>query len=134
MSSELTPGEPGTSTDPEWVLRTWSDVATGDQVRLPGTEHTAVVAQRYRPADRRTATERKGEPPRHANTWHAVAGEKHWDDRYVKPGEVCVVLDGTDARPRFMEPSAEVEIWLSPAEIAAIETLGWPNRIEQTTR
>lgn len=101
-----------------WVLRTWRDVRADDVVRMPGTEITSSIAHRLWPPT---------DDERGRRSWHMVAGEKHWDDHVVQPGECVVVLQGETA-PRFMNPSAPVEILLTPDEESAINALGWENR------
>lgn len=104
-----------------WVLRTWADVVAGDTVRPPGfPDVVAHVSARYRSVSEDPAGE----------TWHMVAGGGHWSDHVVRPGEVWVVLD-QETDPRCMERTAPVEILLTASEVAAIELLGWENRVEQ---
>jgi hypothetical protein len=112
--------------EPQWVLRTWADVVTGDSVRMPGTDATAIIAMRYRhPSEDPTG-----------KSWHVVPSTEtgpwaHTKDHFVQPGECVVLLDVPGERERFMDPAAAVEIALTPAEVAVIEMLGWANRLEQ---
>lgn len=117
--------------EPRWVLRTWADVVTGDEVRMPGTEHTATIAMRYRhPSEDPAGT-----------SWHVVPSTDtgpwaHTKDHFVQPGE-CVVLFSTEptGQPRFMKPAAPVEIKMTTAELAALELIGhgWADRIKITS-
>lgn len=102
---------------PVWVLRSWRDVVAGDVVRMPGTEVTANITARLR---------HPSEDPL-GRSWHMVAGEKHWDDVLVQPGQVCVSLDG--GAPRFMKPELPVEIGLPPAIATAADVLDWEARL-----
>lgn len=102
----------------QWVLRTWRDVRSRDYVRMPGTEITSGITHRLWPPT---------DDERGRRSWHMVAGEKHWDDHVVQPGECVVVLEG-ETTPRFMNPSAPVEILLTQNEESAINALGWENR------
>ena len=109
----------------QWILRTWADVRAGDTVRMPGTDYTATIAARYAPpaADRKAARVERGQ-------WHIIPGATgHWDDHPVRPGEVWVVFTG-QTHLRNMDPTKPVEIQLSAVEVAAIELIGWENRVE----
>ncbi len=110
----------GATTAFTWVTRTWADVRQGDTVRMPGTEQTTTVFDRYWPAE-------KGR----AGSWHMVTGEKHWDDRLVQPGECCVVIVSPSSGARFMNPAAPVEIMMTDEELEAIQLLGsWDERVK----
>lgn len=104
---------------PAWILRTWADVRRGDTVRLPGTEHTATIADRYVS----TGEDRLG------RGWHVIAAPKHWDDHIVQPGECWLLFEG-ESTPRNMDPAKPVELLLTPAEVQAIEVIGWEHRLE----
>ena len=109
---------------PVWIERTMADVRRGDRIRMPGQAGTEMdVRDRYWPPSEMPY--RNGD----TGTWHVVAGEKHWDDHVVQPGECCVVL-GDDPRPRFFPPTMPVEIELTAAELAVIESFGWTDRME----
>lgn len=102
----------------QWVLRTWQDVRTGDTVRMPGTEVTAVIEMRYL---------HPSQDPE-GKAWHIVAGRTHWDNHAVQLGE-CVVQLAGEGQPRFMNPVAPVEIELTAEDIRVAELLGWENRL-----
>jgi hypothetical protein len=114
----VVPPEP-TTEEPNWVLRTWADVVTGDEVRMPGTDVTATIAMRYRhPSEDPAGT-----------SWHVVPATDtgpwaHTKDHFVQPGE-CVIQMADSHTARFMNPAAPVEIKLSPAEVAFIDSVGW---------
>jgi hypothetical protein len=115
--------------EPAWVLRTWADVVTGDEVRMPGTDATATIAMRYRHPSEDKA----------GKSWHVVASAEtgpwaYKTDHFVQPGE-CVVMLGTDTNvgPRFMNPVAPVEIKLTAEEVKLYGRLGWSNRVKVTT-
>ncbi len=103
-----------------WHTRTMKDVRVGDMIKPVGENDAlaCVVADRYWPADPTEQGKR---------SWHVVEGEKHWDDRLVREGDVCIKLSGA-AEPVFMRADFSVDIQLTPTEIAAIELLGWDNR------
>jgi hypothetical protein len=104
---------------PAWILRTWADVRRGDKVRLPGTEYIAGIKDRLEAVQDDSA----------GRSWHVVPAPKHWDDHAVRPGECWVVFLG-ETEPRNMDPAKPVEILLTPAEVQAIEVIGWENRVE----
>ncbi len=123
----------GATSTVTWVTRTWADVRQGDTVRMPGTEQTTTVFDRYWPPVSASGVS-AGLRPRFAGSWHMVAGEKHWDDRVVRPGECCVVIVSADATPRFMNPAAPVEIMMTDEELEAIQLLGsWDERVKVVT-
>lgn len=104
---------------PQWVPRTWADVRTGDRVRLPGTDSTALVEHAQRQAwhvDPRSGTSSYN-PPRPLE-WSGVKVSLRPAER---PDQVAEFT---------MDPAKDVEIRLSPLELQAIELLGWSNRIE----
>jgi hypothetical protein len=117
---------------PNWILRTWADVRRGDTVRLPHyRQATTVIKDRYIPP---AATKEEARAER--GYWHVVPAPKHWDDHAVRPGECWVVFQG-ETEPRNMDPAKPVEIELTPAEVQAIEAIGWENRLtldEMSTR
>lgn len=116
----LVAGEVG----PNWILRTWADVRRGDTVRMPGTEHTAKIKDRYIPP----AASRK-EAMAGPDSWHIIPGQGHWNDHVVRPSECWLVFEG-ESELRNMDPAKPVEILLSTLEVQAIEAIGWENRME----
>ena len=118
--------------DPIWVLRTWADVRTGDDVRLPGTENCAHVAKAVHhdwQVDPRSGTG-KFNPPRplkwsgvHVSLWTTIPA----------PGVINV------QESQFtMDPAKPVEIKTTQLELDAINLLGgWSARVgvitEETT-
>lgn len=109
-----------------WVRRTWADVRTGDAVRMPGTEVTAVITMRYlHPSEDSSG-----------QAWHVVGSTDtgpwaHTKDHYVQPGE-CVVCLNAEALPRFMNPAAPVEIQTDAATARVMDLGylgGWEARI-----
>ncbi len=128
IDQELNDLAPPPAGEPEllWVPRRWRDVVTGDTVRMPGTEITAIIERRYL---------HPSEDP-HGLTWHVTddGTRERWShtrDHVVQPGECVVALAGEAPRVRFMDPGAAVEIRLSGEELKAIEMLGWENRLSQ---
>lgn len=106
-----------------WIPRPMRDVRKGDVIRPAGTEAQSTVTDRYWP------TTPDGSD---RGTWHVVPdrGSDKWAhtrDHVVQPGEVVVCLDGGE--PRNMAPDFAVEILLAPDEAAAIEAIGWDNRL-----
>lgn len=124
---------------PQWIARTMADVRAGDTIRPilvdPGPEAESRVTGRYLPPQP-VKNGMHPDPvmaPVKAGSWHVVSGgAKHWDDHVVQPGEVWLNLDGA-TEPRMLKPTFGVEILLSPSEAAAIELLGWQNRLEMRT-
>jgi hypothetical protein len=118
---------------PQWVMCTWADVVTGDRVRAPGTNTTALVVRRYR---------HPSEDP-FGQTMHVVPSAEtgpwaHKGDRLVQPGECVVELAPEEGEqdaggtPRYMKPQIPVEIELTAGELSAIEAMadGWSRRWE----
>ena len=112
--------------EPQWVLRTWADVVTGDEVRMPGTEVTASIAMRYRhPSEDPTG-----------RSWHVVPLDMtpgpwaHTKDHVVQPGECVVQMEGRQ-KAFFADPAAPVEIKLTAEEVKLFDRLGWANRVKQ---
>lgn len=97
-----------------WVLRTWADVRTGDHVRMPDSRvngaHVAGAVHL---------------------TWHVDPRSSEW--RPIALGwsgvQIRFAEDYEDSPPRTMDPAKPVEIELSPDEVAAIEEIGWSERI-----
>lgn len=98
---------------PTWVSRTWTDVRVGDHVRLGIAGPSAYViacthldwhidprSSEYRPV---------------GLEWQAV--------------NVTFSTDPTPATIHVVDPNKPVEIELSPAEVEAIELIGWSNRV-----
>jgi hypothetical protein len=104
--------EAQTEEKPQWIPRHWIDVRPGDTVRLPGTEHIAVIEGAVR-------------TPWHvhpdADPWHPELSQVEWT-------AMTVTFRG-ETKPRAMNPAKPVEILLAPAEVAAIEAIGWSHRI-----
>lgn len=113
--------------EPQWVARTWTDVRVGDRVRVPGTEITARVQAIYRAPQ---------EDPV-GRTWHVVPSAEtgpwaHKTDVVIQPGQLGVLFqDEQPHQAHVLMRNVPVEIELTPAEVAAIELLGWHNRVEQ---
>jgi hypothetical protein len=105
-----------------WVPRTWLDVRTGDDVRLPGTDNTAhvehAVHQRWR-VDPRTGTA-SWNPPQPLE-WSGVKVTLRTTANPDQPAELT------------MDPAKPVEIKLAQVEADAIELLGWENRTQLIT-
>ena len=119
--------KPPATEEPHWVLRTWADVVTGDEVRMPGTDATATISMRYRhPSEDPTG-----------QSWHVRAGHGgHWNDSVAQPGE-CVVRFGDEEELRTMLPTAPVEIKLTANEVEVLELMGrdgWAIRVKQEGR
>lgn len=97
---------------PLWVARTWADVRSGDRTRLAGTEAVIVSAVR--------------------RDWHAKitdTGNGYWRTDPLEHSDIAARLQGRGDRLFSMRPGDPVEILFSPAEVAAIELLGWENRV-----
>lgn len=94
-----------------WVERTWRDVRPGDMVRMPGVPATASMVES-------AAIQARHVDPR-SNTYRPIALEH----------EVMRVRLAAWPEGREINPDAAVEIATTVAELAAIELLGWPNRI-----
>jgi hypothetical protein len=105
-----------------WVPRTWTDVRTGDDVRLPGTDATAhvehAVRQRWN-VDSRTGTA-SWNPPQPLE-WSGVKVTLRTTANPDQPAELV------------MDPAKPIEIKLTQGEADAIELLGWDNRTELIT-
>jgi len=111
-----------------WHPRPLRDVRKGDVIRPAGTDAQSTVTDRYWPPQPATRNPDGSDGlPKDRGVWHVVPGEQHWDDHVVQPGEVVICLDGGE--PRNMAPDFAVEILLDPAEIAAIDAIGWDNRL-----
>lgn len=103
---------------PGWVLRTMQDVRPGDTVRMPGQEGTertvapqGVLALQHllHPA----STRYNVMPAR----WGSI------EVTFLPPG------GGGEPQRYSFAPGMSVEILLAPGEVAAIEMLGWENRV-----
>jgi hypothetical protein len=118
----------------QWVTRMWRDVCTGDKVRMPGTDVTAVIEMRYRHAGFNPNTLKATPQSQDAagRSWHVVSSGDgkfaHTRDHIVQPGE-CVVLLAGETAVRFMDPAKPVEIELTAEDVRAAELLGWENRL-----
>jgi len=116
-----------------WHPRPLRDVRKGDVIRPAGTDAQSTVTDRYWPPQPATRNPDGGDGlPKDRGTWHVIGdpGLDKWAytrDHVVQPGEVVICLDGGE--PRNMAPDFAVEILLDPAEIAAIDAIGWDNRI-----
>ena len=90
-----------------WVTRTMDDIRTGDRIRFRGTE--AVVESAFR------------------NGWHV-----HPASRYevipLEHGDVAVRLMGRE-KVFVLKPDLEVDICLTEDEVAALDAMGWENRV-----
>jgi hypothetical protein len=104
--------EEGRAEEPQWVPRTWQDVRQGDRVRLPGTDVTASVTSVV------------------MLPWHVhPAADPYHPERHKCEWIAVRVRFAEDGKARDMDPAKPVEIELTPAEVAAIELLGWENRV-----
>lgn len=111
--------------DPIWVPRTWTDVRSGDDVRLPGTDNYAHVQRAVHQAwqvDPRTGTSSYN-PPR-ALAWSGVKVTLYSTAEDGTRGFATQVSEFT------MDPVKPIEIKLTRSEVEAIELLGWDNRLE----
>ncbi len=117
VPSDVFPSAP--EEEPEWVLRTWADVRVGDVVRPPGTDLRFTVAV-------------AAHAPWHV---HPAANQYRPNEMPAEWSEVRVRFHEEDSASggqlRLMNPAAAVEILLAPGEVAAIEALGWENRLAQ---
>lgn len=90
-----------------WVTRTMNDIRTGDRIRFRGTE--AVVESAFR------------------NGWHV-----HPASRYevipLEHDDVAVRLAGRE-KLFVLKPDLEVDIHLTEDEVAALDAMGWENRV-----
>lgn len=114
--------------DPIWVPRTWTDVRSGDDVRLPGTDNYAHVQRAVHQAwqvDPRTGTSSYN-PPR-ALAWSGVKVTLYSTAEDGTRGFATQVSEFT------MDPVKPIEIKLTRSEVEAIELLGWDNRLELIT-
>lgn len=121
LRDELAAAEQAREEEFIWVPRTWIDVRPGDSIHLPGTESYAYV--------------------QHAElqNWHIDPRSNEYRPSALEWSGVKVTIyttmpDGsrgmaTQASEFIMDPAKPIEIKLTPAELAAIELVGWPNRI-----
>lgn len=103
--------------EPAWVRRTWEDVRIGDRVRLVTASNdgpTAYVKQCIH-------------LPWHVDTLHPHFNQYHPEDYPLEWTAVRVTLD--ERKPIDFPPDGPIEIELTPAEVNAIELVGWPNRV-----
>lgn len=103
---------------PEWYLRTYADVRTGDVI-MHGPPGTSAPL----------ATVLSCSQEQH----HVKDGGtgKHWDDTAVEHGLTRVRLDYPGSDPNHIldiPSSAPVRVRLTAEEFRAIELLGWSNR------
>lgn len=98
-----------------WVPRTWADVRAGDRVRMPGTNVTADIF---------SAVHIRHHTDPRSSEYHPRPLD--WDSVHVR----FTVTPNSGGTLRMMNPAAPVEIELSPAEVQAIELLGWENRLK----
>jgi hypothetical protein len=96
----------------EWWPRTWTDVRSGDRVRIPDTEHTAHVL---------SAVHLPWHVHPKADPYHPERSAVEWTAVRVRMEGRTELID--------MDPGKLIEIELSASEVAAIEALGWENRI-----
>jgi hypothetical protein len=107
---------------PQWVERPWVDVRAGDTVRPPGQEEhrTTIASAVHLPRHVHPATETSRYP-----------APAEWKQIIVRMQPLADF--GPIAETKRLEvnnPSASVEILLSPSELAAIEALGgFANRL-----
>lgn len=96
-----------------WVERTWTDVRAGDVVRLPGTTNEAQIYTAV-PID-----------------WHVRPGTGTSQYNPPEPLEHRVIkVRFTHAATTYeMDPDKPIEIQIYPRELAAVETIGWENRL-----
>jgi hypothetical protein len=111
--------------EPIWVPRTWADVRTGDDVRLPGTENYAHVHRAVHlhwHVDPRTGTSSYNPPQ--PMSWSGVHVTL-----YTKKNETTGNID-VQASEFTMDPAKPIEIKTTQLELDAIELIGgWPARV-----
>jgi hypothetical protein len=97
-----------------WVKRTWQDVRPGDTVRLPDSDN----------------------PPAHVHSgvhlpWHVDPRSNEYRPEVLKYRVIRVQLDHPEVSPvpYDMDPDKPILIQLTQSEVAAIEAIGWENRI-----
>lgn len=119
----------GGSQVPIWVARTWVDVRSGDDVRLPGTENYAHVQRAVHlhwHVDPRTGTSAYNPPI-----------PMQWSGVHVTL--YTTASDGTrgmttQASEFTMDPAKPIDIRTTQLELDAIELLGgWPARVGMIT-
>lgn len=121
--AELPDVEMTVSSPLSWVRRTWLDVRMGDRVRLPGTDSTAYVKH---------CVHRKW----NVDTLNPAYSEYRPGDFLLRWKEVHVTLImPAEAGKRVIDfpPNGPIDIELSAAEVSAIETIGWENRVALIT-
>lgn len=96
-----------------WVERTWVDVRTGDQVRMPGTDVTAHVQNAM------------------LQRWHVDPRSSEYRPEALEWSAVRVLLDGGKAYD--MDPAKPVEIEIDEATFHMLNALGWENRVGMIT-
>jgi hypothetical protein len=92
-----------------WVTRTWRDVRSGDAVRMPGREEQAFV---------RSAQ---------LQPWHVDPRSSEYSPTPLRYEVMRVALD--IGVTYDMDPAKAVEICMTRDEVAAVELIGWENRV-----
>ena len=91
-----------------WVDKTMDDVRAGDRIELRGTE--AVVETAYR------------------NGWHVHPASRYEVVR-LEHNDVAMRLEGRPDKVSVFRPDVPVKIHLTDHEIAALDAMGWENRV-----
>ena len=92
----------------QWVTRTMNDIRTGDRIRFRGTE--AVVESAYR------------------RGWHVHPASRYDEVIPLEHDDVVVRLMGRE-KVFVLKPDLEVDICLTEDEVAALDAMGWENRV-----
>lgn len=105
--------------EPQWVAgRTWADVRAGDTVRLPGADSVHVLTMTVYHWN---VSEERG-PWNEEQRAYEVIRQEH--------SQIGVRLaEYPESGIMRMPPAGKVEILLSAVELAAIELIGWENRV-----
>lgn len=114
-----------------WVARTWIDVRQGDIIRPPGQhdEQYAAIVEAVGPVNHWHASPNANEfrPNESPLEWSAIRVTLR---SLARPGDESGALGAAFTPEHGMKPDAGVEIKVTRAELAAIETLGgWENRV-----
>lgn len=99
--------DPALAHEMSWVDKTLDDVRTGDRINFRGTE--AVVETAYR------------------RGWHVHPLSKY-EAIPLEHDDVCLRLAGRE-KLYVLKPDLPVKIQLTDHEIAALDAMGWENRV-----
>jgi len=100
--------DPALAYEMSWEDRTLDDVRTGDRINFRGVE--AVVHSAYR------------------HGWH-VHPASHYTVIPLEHDDVCLRLVGREDKLYVLKPDLPVKIHLTDHEIAALDAMGWENRV-----